>query len=245
MSDLEYYYSAEYSGEVEGMTQGDGQWEPAFHINAFDFGAAPVITSREPDKIKLFHWGLIPHRTKDLQSALTVRQQTLMERSEEMYEKFSYKDLVKGGKRCLIPTSGYFEHRWLEEKGKTKIPYYLFLKQQPIFSVGGLYSRWTDPVTGKDYFTYTVCTTKANELAATIHNSGQRMPVILPTKEAERAWLDPTLTDQDVLALCQPINTNLMDAYTVSRVITSKNPNVPEALERHAYSELSSPTLFG
>jgi putative SOS response-associated peptidase YedK len=161
MSDLEYYYTAEYSGQVDGLTEGDGNWEPAFHINAFDFGAAPVLTSREPKKIRLFNWGLIPYRTTGLNDAVKIRQQTLMARSEEMYEKFSFKELAKAGKRCLIPTSGYFEHRWLDEKGKTKIPYYIFLKDQPIFSIGGLYSKWTDPLTNKDYFTYTVCTTRA------------------------------------------------------------------------------------
>jgi putative SOS response-associated peptidase YedK len=244
MPDIEYYYSAEYSEEVDGMSAGDGDWEPAFHINAFDYGPAPVITSKEPQKIKMFNWGLIPHRTKTLEDALKIRQQTLMARSEEMYDKYSYKDLAKGGKRCLIPTSGYFEHRWLDEKGKTKIPYHIFLKDLPIFSIGGLYSRWTDPATAKDFYTYTVCTTDANELTAMIHNTGQRMPVILPTKEAEQAWLYPTLSQEEVLQLCKPISAQLMAAYTVSRVITSKNANVPQALEPHAYAELTNTGLF-
>lgn len=244
MSDLEYYYSAEYAADVDGMSEGDGQWEPAYHINAFDHSPAPVLTSREPGKIRLFNWGLIPYRTKSLEDAVKVRQQTLMARSEEMYQKYSYQDLAKAGKRCLIPTSGYFEHRWLDQKGKTKIPYYIFLKDRPIFSVGGLYSKWTDPLTGKELFTYTVCTTRANELTSMIHNTGLRMPVILPTKEAEQAWLNPELRQEEVLALCEPIPTALMDAYTVSRVITSKNGNVPQALEPFAYSELSKTDLF-
>ena len=244
MSDLEYYYSAEYSGEVEGMSDGDGQWEPAFHINGFDHTAAPVVTSRDPKKIQLMKWGLIPYRTKNLDDAMTIRTQTLMARSEEMFEKFSYAELVKAGKRCLIPATGYFEHRWLDSRGKTKIPYHIFLKDKPIFYIGGIYSKWTDQLTGTIYFTYTVCTTTANDLAATIHNTGKRMPVILPTKEAEQAWLNPQLSQEAVLNLCRPIENNLMDAYTVSRIITSKNPNVPEAIEPFAYAELRTKDLF-
>jgi putative SOS response-associated peptidase YedK len=244
MSDIEYYYSAQYSEEVEGMSEADGHWEPAYHINAFDFSPAPVITSRHPGKIQLMNWGLIPHRTKSLEDALRVRTQTIMARTEEMYEKFSYAELVKAGKRCLIPTSGYFEHRWLDEKGKDKIPYYIFIKDRPIFSIAGIYSRWTDPNTGKNYLTYTVCTTRANELAATIHNSGMRMPVILASREAELEWLNPNLSKEAVLKLCEPINSSLMDAYTISKLITSKQPNVAEALEPFSYSQFTTKRLF-
>jgi putative SOS response-associated peptidase YedK len=244
MSDLEYYYSAEYSQEVEGMGEGDGQWAPAFHINGFDHGAAPVITSRDPKKIQLMKWGLIPHRTKNLGDAMKIRGQTLMARTEEMYDKYSYAELVGAGKRCLIPTTGYFEHRWLDPTGKTKIPYHLFLKDTPIFSIGGIYSKWIDPSTGNIYFTYTVCTTTANDLAATIHNTGQRMPVILATKEAEAKWLNPKLEKEKVLELCRPIASSMMDAHTVSRIITSKNPNVPQAIEPFAYAEFLTKDLF-
>jgi putative SOS response-associated peptidase YedK len=244
MSDLEYYYSAEYSEEVEGMTEGDGQWEPAFHINGFNHNAAPLITSRDPSKIRLLNWGLIPHKTKSLQDALSIRQQTLMARSEEMFEKYAYAELVKAGKRCLIPTNGYFEHRWIDEKGKTKIPYYIFLKDKPIFSIGGIYSKWIDPLMGKEYYTYTVCTTTANDFAATIHNTGKRMPVILATKEAEQAWLNPKLSKDDVLDLCKPIASSLMDAYTISRLITSDKANTPEVLKPFEYVLQENGDLF-
>jgi putative SOS response-associated peptidase YedK len=71
------------------------------------------------------------------------------------------------------------------------------------------------------------------------------MPVILPTREAEQAWLDPTLPQEEVLDLCSPINAALMDAYTVSRIITTKIGNVAEAVDPHPYPELNKTTLFG
>jgi putative SOS response-associated peptidase YedK len=244
MSDLEYYYSAQYSEEVEGMNEEEGNWLPAYHINAFDFGKHPVVTSRYPRKIQRYRWGLIPYRTATLQDALELRQKTVLCRSEEMFEKPSFQELIKAGKRCLIPASGFFEHRWMDFKGKIKIPYHIILRGKPIFSLAGIYSKWTDPATSLDYFTYTVLTTRANALMETIHNSGKRMPVVLHTREAETAWLNPSLGKMDVLNLCEPITDSIMEAYPVSRIITSKEGNVPAALEPHYYPELHNPKLF-
>jgi putative SOS response-associated peptidase YedK len=74
---------------------------------------------------------------------------------------------------------------------------------------------------------------------STIHNSKLRMPVILP-REYEKDWLNPNLTKEDVLALCQPIADKLMGAHTISKRITSKKEetNVPEVLDVQDYEEL-------
>ena len=235
MSDIEYYYSAKYSTEVEGFCANHGLWLPVYHQFGFDHLRAPVITSREPERIQMFSWGLIPHKISDLKDALSIRGKTLMCRSEDMYDKYSFQDLARAGKRCIIPTSGYFEHHWVDDKGKVKIPYYLTLKHRPFFSLGGLYSRWIDKNNNREYYTYSVCTTEANALAGAIHNQGQRMPVILANKAAEKAWLNTTTSKDEVLDLCRPIDSSMMQAHPVSRLITSKNNNVPEAIEPYAY----------
>jgi hypothetical protein len=53
--------------------------------------------------------------------------------------------------------------------------------------------------------------------------------------------LNPDLTKEDVLALCAPLDASLMDAYTITKKITSKNEetNVPEVKEREVYPELT------
>ncbi|MGC3947083.1 MAG: SOS response-associated peptidase [Chryseolinea sp.] len=235
MSDIEYYYSARYSGEMEGACANDGMWSPVYHQFGFDHLRAPVITSRDPGKIQMFSWGLIPYKMSTLNDALSIRGKTLMCRSEEMYDKFSFQELAKAGKRCIIPTSGYFEHHWVDDKGKVKIPYYLNLKHRPFFSLGGLYSRWIDQENNHEYYTYCVCTTDANALAGAVHNQGQRMPVILSNQAAERAWLDSALSKLQVLELCKPIESSMMEAHPVSRLITSRINNVPEAIEPYPY----------
>jgi putative SOS response-associated peptidase YedK len=60
------------------------------------------------------------------------------------------------------------------------------------FALGGLFSVWTDRVTGELVPTFTILTTEANEQMAIIHNTKKRMPLIL-TKENEREWLEGKL----------------------------------------------------
>jgi putative SOS response-associated peptidase YedK len=232
---LAAYYSTSYSKVVEEL------YSVKFHENGFDFLPGPVVTAGKPSEIQMFHWGLVPFWVKDQASATRLKVSTLNCISEEMYEKPSYRDAAQEGKRCLIPCTGFFEWRWMDEKGKMKIPYYIHLKDQPVFSIAGLYSRWTDKATDARYYSYTVLTTKANSVMSTIHNSKQRMPVLLP-REYEKDWLNPNLTKDDVLALCQPIDDKLMDAHTISKRITSKKEetNVPEVLHVQEYEELNS-----
>jgi len=50
------------------------------------------------------------------------------------------------------------------------------------------------------------------------------------------------LTKEDVMALCQPIKDEVMDAYTISKLITTKgeDTNVEKVLEKEFYPELNS-----
>lgn len=64
------------------------------------------------------------------------------------------------------------------------------------------------------------------------------MPVII-LEENETAWLETT-NENDIKELTRPIEANLMDAHTISRLITSRtqNANVPEVTEKFVYPEL-------
>jgi putative SOS response-associated peptidase YedK len=232
---LAEYYSASVDKSVDEM------YKPFHHENAFDHHASPLLTTHYPSELKLFNWGLIPFWTKDAAGAAKIRISTLNCISEEMYEKPAFKDVAKSGQRCLIPGTGFYEWRWLdpEDKKTKKFPYYIHLKERPIFSFAGLYSKWTDKGDGRVHYTYTMLTTKANTLMGKIHNSKHRMPVIL-SKEFEKDWLNPNLTKDDVLALCQPLDDQQMEGYTISKLITTKNveTNVPDVKQPEVYPEL-------
>lgn len=227
------YYSVSYSNELAE------RYTPHYHENGFDFLPSPIISLKEPTEFQLMNWGLIPWWVKSLPDGLKLRTQTLNCISEEMFDKPSFRDAANDGQRCLIPCSGFFEWRWMDEKGKMKIPYYIMLENQPVFSIAGLFSTWKDRQTDIDYRTYTVLTTKANPYMEMIHNSKKRMPVILP-REYEKDWLNPNLNKEDVLALCQPSEQSGIQGYTISKLITSKKEetDVPKVLEPEVYAEI-------
>ena len=99
---LSDYYAARYSAEVAE------QMDVRYHENGFDFFPGPVITRDTPRAIKMFHWGLIPWWVKSIKQAQEIRIRTLNCVSEEMYDKPSFRDSVKDGKRCLIPCTGFY-----------------------------------------------------------------------------------------------------------------------------------------
>lgn len=230
LSELKYYLKNLASFRDNGFYR--------FHENGFDYLPTPIITSGDPDKFKLFRWGLIPFYMNDKEKAMVLRTQTLNCISEEMYDKPSFKDAIKNGQRCLIPVSGFFEWHWLDEKGTVKIPYYVTFRDQRMRSMAGLYSRWKDKETNEYYYSYTVLTTRANAILEYVHNNKKRMPVFIP-KEDEKAWLNKDLNQKDVLELCQPSQDSSMRAYTISKLLTTKNivTNVPEVLHPMNYNQ--------
>jgi putative SOS response-associated peptidase YedK len=156
-------------------------------------------------------------------------------RAEELFEKPSFRDAA-AKKHCLVLADGFFE--WQDVKGKN-YPYYIRLKSHEPFAMAGLWDRWTNKATGDVISTYTVITTKANPLLETIHNKKQRMPVIL-RKEDEHEWLRCLLDKDRAKSFLVPYDENSMEAYTISRLITSRtqDPDTPQVLDPYTYPEL-------
>jgi putative SOS response-associated peptidase YedK len=159
--------------------------------NGFEHPQTPVITNEQPNTIQLYNWGLLPHWAKDTNK----RNSTLNARIESITEKPSFRDVTNN--RCLLLVDGFYEWQWLDTKGKNKQKYLITLPNNEAFAIAGLWSHWTNPLTGEILKTYTVLTTEANELMSRIHNSQKRMPLIL-TKDKERDWL--TLPGFETLA---------------------------------------------
>jgi putative SOS response-associated peptidase YedK len=157
------------------------EYQPSIY-NGFTFPKTPVIIDKEPEIIKMYQWGLIPHWAKDN----GIRKNTLNARIETIKEKPSFRNSVN--KHCLVLADGFYEWKWLDEKGKNKQKYLITLPDDEAFAFAGLYSEWVDTDTGEIINTYTILTTEAKDLMREIHNSKMRMPVIL-NKEEEHAWL--------------------------------------------------------
>ena len=210
-----------------------------YHASSFDFPKLPVITNEHPQQIQLFTWGLIPFWVKNQKTADEIRLKTMNARAESIFEKPSFRHAA-GQNHCLVLADGFFE--WQEYQGKN-YPYYIRLKNHEPFAMAGLWDTWVDATTSEEIRTYSVITTKANPLMEQIHNKKKRMPVILP-REHERDWITSSLTKQHAEALLVPYDEHLMEAFTISRLITSKqrNPNTPEVLHPFTYPELQKKT---
>ena len=114
-----------------------------YHVNGFDHSLTPVLAKL--DGLGMMQWGLIPWYTKSVADAMAIRTKTLNAISEEMFDKPSFRDSLKDGKRCLIPTTGFYEWQWMDKAGREKQPYFIHLKDQEIFSMAGIYSSWKNP----------------------------------------------------------------------------------------------------
>lgn len=159
-------------------------YEPFEFCKAFNYPKTPVITKDNPTKIELFNWGLIPEWSQNNE----IRQYTLNARIETLLEKPSFKDVTQN--RCLIIADGFYEWQWRNKSGSKKEKYLITLPNEKLFAFAGIYSQWIG-FNGGTTNTYSIITTQENELMSTIHNTKQRMPVILK-EEDELNWLNGT-----------------------------------------------------
>lgn len=196
-----------------------------YHVSAFNFPKYPVVTNS--DEIQVFNWGLIPFWTKTEKDAEEIRQKTVNARNDTIFDKPSFRQPILK-KRCIVPSTGYFEWR---HEGKRKIPYYIYLKEEPIFSMAGIYDRWRDKKTGEEIGTFSIITTGTNPLTDYIHNTKHRMPAIL-SKEDEEKWLNPALTQAEIEDLLQPFDEDKMEAYQIKNDFIRKAPTDETILEK-------------
>jgi len=195
-----------------------------------------VITNNAPNLIQFFYWGLIPWWAKDKGEANRIKLRTLNARSETVTIKPAYRDSI-GNKRCLVLTDGFYE--W-HEKNNKKYPFHIRLKSREAFAMAGIWDTWEDKEDGKTLNTFSIVTTKANPLLARIHNSKERMPVIL-REEDEKKWISSDFNVANFGSILVSYDEGEMEAFPVSRLLSSKtrNTNVPEVMAPFPYEDLT------
>ena len=207
----------------------------------FDYSEWPIIKPTDDGldwDVVGMEWGFIPsylqteqdvynfrHGYKDATGKFRPPLTTLNAMGEE---------LIKPGKmfrdaglkrRCLILSSGFFEHRHVTVMGKrgkplatpAKFPYHITVIDKTVFMFAGIYQPWTDKETGETKETFAVITTNANELMKQVHNSKNRMPVILPDELADE-WTNPNLSQERITQLAtHQFPANQMKAHSVTK----------------------------
>ncbi|MGI4870166.1 MAG: SOS response-associated peptidase [Janthinobacterium lividum] len=188
--------------------------------NAAPSQGLPIITNAAPGQIQLVSWGLVPSWSRDPASG----PKPINARAETLAEKPSFRQLL-ARRRCLVLADSFYEWQATE---RGKIPHRILLRSEEPFAFAGLWDEWLDRSTGELRPTFTIITTEPNELMASLHN---RMPVILPGPDAERAWLADDLAPAAHQQLLVPYDAALMRAYAVTTRVNSPAHNDADVLE--------------
>lgn len=185
-----------------------------------------VITNEESSALTYHRWGLVPSWAKDI----TIGNKLINARSETAHEKPSFRAAYKR-RRCLIPTSGFYEWRKL---GGSKAPHFIHLQGQETFAFAGLWEVWYSPE-GDQLRTCTILTTAANALIAPLHD---RMPVILDPSDYA-LWLSPDEMEvEELLPLMKAYDADRMALYEVGPMVNKPVIDLPELIEPVANTRL-------
>lgn len=140
----------------------DGTPSPPWDYNVAPTTIQPIIrNNRDTNERELvsLRWGLIPFFTKDIKDVKGIS--TINARSEAVTTSRTFREPFKK-RRCLVPASGFYEWKKLDEKNKQ--PFAFDLANGQMMAFAGLWDGWKDPATGNWLQSYAIITTEANEL---------------------------------------------------------------------------------
>ena len=214
-------------GELLDLTDG------AYNIPAFASPYSAIVT--DSDNLQPMRWGLISHKTDSWATVMEKDKKNWYKnaRSEKVFDTWPYK-LSIHSRRCIIPSTGFFEYH--ENPDKTKTPYHIYMPKEEIFSIAGLWDEWVNPANGEKILSYVMLTSEANELLREVHNSGAnpfRMPLVLDSND-EATWLKSNLPSEDIKTLlARKIVSDDMAAYVVDKTFKDmRNMYNPEIIKR-------------
>ena len=195
-----------------------GDYRPRW--NAAPTSDLPVVTS-SPDRgrtLEIMRWGLIPSWAKDGKIART----TFNARAEGIDSKPAFRNAWKAGRRCLVVADGYYEWRQIDKQ-----PFAMALGNRGLMTFAGLSDCWRAP-DGATIKSFTIITTRANDLAASIHD---RMPVILPPS-CWPEWLgEIDATPDQLQAMLSPYPSERMTMWPVDRRVGNVRNDSPDLFE--------------
>jgi putative SOS response-associated peptidase YedK len=169
----------------------------------------PEEAARGEREMRLMRWGLVPRWAKDLK----VGYRMINAKAENLTSSRAYGPLVgKYRHRCLIVADGFYEWMKAEDPKQPRQPWRFTVDGGEPFAFAGICTRkeWDEEERGVEdgwLYSATIVTTTPNEVVAPVHD---RMPAILPSAEAEAAWLRPDLSVEDAIAMCSPLDAGRM-----------------------------------
>jgi putative SOS response-associated peptidase YedK len=180
----------------------------------------------------LMRWGLVPVWAKDLK----VGYKMINAKTENLTKSRAYAPLVgKFRHRCLIVADGFYEWMRAEDPKQPRQPWRFTVDGGAPFAFAGLCTRkeWADEsdrgVDADGYlYSATIVTTTPNAVVKPVHN---RMPAILPSAEAEAAWLRPDLSAEDAIAMLGPLDPKRMEGAPANPALNKVGKGMAEGPE--------------
>ena len=199
-------------------------FDPVPNYNRAPSQTAPVIIARQNEIcVRELTWGLVPAWASGQKLTPSVNA-----RVETAPEKPSFRDSWQR-RRCLIPSSGYYE--W--QQYARKQPYFIRPAEAPIFMYAGIWDH--NEKLGID--SYCILTQPAQAPIAHLHD---RMPIMLPA-ELLHHWL--SCTGAVAAQLVRDVTPPKLDFYPVSLAVGNVRNQSSSLIER--VEPVFSGDLFG
>lgn len=175
-------------------------------------------------ELELMRWGLVPHFAKSLSDFKGFS--TFNARAETLLTSATWRVPFKK-RRCLVPADGFYEWKKLDDSPKpAKKPYAITLTNGEPMAFGGIWDAWKEP-DGTWLQSFSIITTEANEIMATIHN---RMPVIVHRRDWVE-WLDRDDSLPPPVHLLRQYESDAMQVAPCNPKVGNVRNNGPEMLK--------------
>ena len=171
------------------------------------------------NKARLRRWGLSGHSSRKSKGA---NRPLINARGETVHKLWSFRGAFKS-RRCLIPSSGFFE--WKKEGSGGKTPVWFHRADRAPIAFAGIWSREAGPEGPVEACSIVTC--EPNSLALPVHH---RMPVIL-APGCYSTWISPDADTDSLLALLQPVEWPEMAWYPVSKEVNRSANDYPSLVE--------------
>jgi putative SOS response-associated peptidase YedK len=218
---------------LQGLLEYDEAEDFDARYNVAPTQRVPVLRPKEQGdglRLDMLRWGLVPSWASDSK----IGSRMINARAETLAEKPSFRAAFKS-RRCVIPTSGYYE--WQVTEG-VKRPHFIRRKNGESLFLAGLWESWGQ---GDDepLVTCTIITTATNTALESLHH---RMPVVLDPAQFG-AWFDPAGERETLEQMMAPAADDLLEAYEVDRRVSSVRNDGPACIEPIA-GDLDTRSLF-
>ena len=201
-------------------------YQPRFNIAPTDTHFI-VRIKNEVRELLPARWGLVNSWAKDRKDAA----KRINARSETVATTPAFREAFEK-RRCVVPSDGFYEWR---REGKERLPFRFHRGDGKLLLMAGLYESWQSQP-GEWERTFTILTTRANELVAQLHD---RMPVILGDAEAGQ-WMFGTTPASELGRLMAPAGPDVLQMTAVSQRVNSVTNDDAGVLD----GPLLAPRLF-